>query len=284
MTTSLATISNILSPAMSAHDLPAVDMPNKHVQESITEMQSSEFAKTILPLYSGAPVTIYIGSADNKFILPKAILSLRSPYFAAMFERGFNEGIEQTTTLELIDGIVTVRAFEILIQWLFTGQVTIKEATRGESISVGIEFSRLADMCGVMGTEDQVAERLRVIIRDGRVKDSWSYSAGELETNTQNITSEHIISASQLPHGHAVRDILAAASVEGYIQRKSHRFSEECYDIPEFAADLLLAVKETLLTLTMGEHTIEFKDPMSEERFVLYGSLPLDGPENQGWR
>lgn len=135
-----------------------------------------------------------------------------------------------------------------------------------------------------MGTEDQVAERLRVIIRDGPVKDSWSYSAGELETNTQYITSEHIISASQLPHGHAVREILATASVEGYIQRKSHRFSEECYDIPEFAADLLLAVKKTLLTLTMGGHTIEFKDPISEERFVLYGSLPLDGPENQGWR
>ncbi|OBT72113.1 hypothetical protein VF21_09187 [Pseudogymnoascus sp. 05NY08] len=199
-----------------------------------------------------------------------------------MFERGFKEDIEQTATLELIDGVVSVRAFEILAQWLCTGRVTFRETTPGEAISDAIEFSRFADMCGVTGTEDQVAERIRVIIRANRVKIYWSF-VGETETNTQHITSEHIISASQLPRGHAVREILAMAAVEGYIQRKSHKFSKECYDIPEFSADLLMAVKKTLLTLTSGGHTIDVKDPISEEIFVLHGSLPLDIPKNQAW-
>jgi hypothetical protein len=74
------------------------------------------------------------------------------------------------------------------------------------------------------------------------------------------------------------------ASVEGYMQRKIHKFLEECYDIPEFAADLLLAVKKTLVTLTSGEHMIDIKGPISEETSMLHGSFSLDSQKNQGWR
>jgi hypothetical protein len=72
----------------------------------------------LLPLHSGPQVTIRIGSASHEYNLPKALLCKQSPYFAAMFAGPFREGEEQATTLEEINGVVTPRSFEILVQWV----------------------------------------------------------------------------------------------------------------------------------------------------------------------
>lgn len=87
-----------------------------------------------------------------------------------MFKGDFKEGVEQTARLELIDGVVSVRAFESLVQWLCIGQVTFKEPTSEELISAAIEFSHLVDMCGIMGTENLVADHIRDKIRAGPVE------------------------------------------------------------------------------------------------------------------
>ena len=198
-----------------------------------------------------------------------------------MFKGDFKEGVEQTARLELIDGVVSVRAFESLVQWLCIGQVTFKEPTSEESISAAIEFSHLVDMCGIMGTENLVADHIRDKIRAGPVEFSWTYQR-EPGANTQYITSEHIISASHLPLGHAVREILAAAVVEEYMQRDSYKFAEECHNIPGFSVDLLAAVKKTLLTVSSSRGTVDFKEPLTETMMPLYRSIPIDESNDTG--
>jgi hypothetical protein len=67
-----------------------------------------------------------------------------------------------------------------------------------------------------------------------------------------------------------VRRTFAAASVEGYLrQEDGHKFSKETQEIPNFAADLLKAVRATLKTLTYVDN-ITFEDPISGEMLDLF--------------
>lgn len=222
----------------------------------------------ILPLYSGAQVTIYIGSQDHKYTLPKALLRKQSPYFSAMFGGGFKEGEEQTATLELVDGVVSVRAFEMLAQWLCIGRIVFKELAPEESITAAVEFSRLADMCGITSMEANIARHMKDVIKANsiRLENPLTRSPG---INTYCITAEHIISASHLPDAHYVRMTLAAASVEGYMLSEQHKFTEEAQYIAGFSADLLTVVKETMNTMRCGRDCIEFEEPISGKFLVL---------------
>jgi hypothetical protein len=44
-----------------------------------------------------------------------------------MFQREFKEGEDQSTILAEIDGVVSTRSFELLIQWLYLGRVFFGE-------------------------------------------------------------------------------------------------------------------------------------------------------------
>ncbi|KFY22071.1 hypothetical protein V493_06877 [Pseudogymnoascus sp. VKM F-4281 (FW-2241)] len=237
---------------MLEYNLPAMDMPSEFFQGSITEMQPSDFANTILPLYSQTPVTVYVGS--SKYTISKSLLCLRSPYFTAMFKGDFMEGVDQTATLEPIDGVVSARAFEYLAQWLCIGRITFNEPTPEESISAAVEFSRFSDMCGITGNDNLVAKNIKdIILANLPSKGDIGRDFGR---NTAHITSEHIFSASHLPRGHAVREILAISAAEEYIQGESHKFAEECHIVPGFSADLLAAVKKTLRTFSPRQRVL----------------------------
>jgi BTB/POZ domain len=225
---------------------------------------------SLLPLYSDPYVKIRIGSGSDEYKLSKALLCKQSPYFAATFQGNFREGEEQSTTLAEIDGVVSVRSFELLAQWLYLGRVNFGGLTSEEAITATIEFVRFADMRGVTGMESMMAGRIKATINDNAATPSkGSVHASDPDTNTHCITSRHIKSAALLPHGHPVRGILARAAVKGYLQHDSHKFLREKEEIPSFSVDLLQAVKSTLRTLTCSKSSIGFKDPISGETFPL---------------
>ena len=121
-------------------------------------------------------------------------------------------------------------------------------------------------MCGVTGMESLIAERIKAtIIANPAPGDSKFQLWRHPDTNTFCLTSQHIISAAQLPEGHPVRCILATAAVKGYLRHDDHKFLKETQQVPAFSADLLKAVKTTLKTLTYGKTVINFKDPISGE-------------------
>jgi hypothetical protein len=192
-----------------------------------------------------------------------------------MFNGGFKEGKEDIAKLDEIEGVVSVRSFELLIQCIYTGRVIVEKTTLAEEIEAIVEFARLADFCQVEGMEKLLAERIKALIGT-EIDLTWNWDRSP-DNNTTYITSRAILSASFLPDDHAVRNILAAASVEGYLRSNEHKFDKETRSIHNFAADLLKEVKLTLGTLT-GDRNVGFyvEDPISGGSFSLgptYGNL-----------
>ena len=162
-----------------------------------------------------------------------------------------------------IDGVVSIRSFELLVQWLYLGRVIFGKLTPTETITAAIEFVRFADMCGVTGMETLMAEHIKAIIM------APAPGSRRPDTNTHRLTSKHIISAASLPEEHPVRSMLAAAAVREYFRDDNHMFLKETQEVPNFSADLLKAVKATLKRLTISHNRIVVKDPVSGERVYL---------------
>ncbi|KAL5344258.1 hypothetical protein ACLOAV_010762 [Pseudogymnoascus australis] len=236
-------------------------------QSSILDAPFDDFAASLLPLYVGPWVTIRIGSASPEYKLPKALLCKQSPYFASMFNGKFKEGEEQSATLEEIDGVVSARSFQMLAQWVCLGRVVAGTLPPGESITSAIEFARLADMCGVVGMESRMAEYIKSTIIDN--PGPYDFETGTTNSHTHFITLENIISAAFLPDGHPVRNVLALATVEGYLNCENHKFSKESSKVPSFSADLLAAVKTTLKTMRRGEYSVTFTEPFNGKELPL---------------
>jgi hypothetical protein len=217
----------------------------------------------ILPLYSGPEVKISIGSASHEYRLRRALLCRQSSYFAAMFEEGhFKEGEEQSTNLEEIDGVVTARSFKMLVQWVCLGWIVFGECEPDVAITTAIEFARLADMCGITCVESFVAERIKaIILANPGLETNFDRSPS---TNTHHLTSQNITSAFNLPEGHPVRAILAAASIEDILGQDIFTFQEAASTVPGFSVALLKAVKGTIGSVHNEYGRTTFVDPLSQ--------------------
>ncbi|KAJ5611231.1 hypothetical protein N7510_007950 [Penicillium lagena] len=132
--------------------------------ENIFEATSVEFARSVLPLFSGPQVKIRIESAPCEYTVSKDLLCSRSSYFSAMFEGKFQEGEQQTAILEEVKDVVSVQSFEALLQWLYLGRVKFGVKDPDLQISAIIEFASLADMCSISGMESQMAQRIKEIL------------------------------------------------------------------------------------------------------------------------
>lgn len=182
-----------------------------------------------------------------------------------MFEGDFKEGVEQSTTLEEIDGVISTRSFEMLVQWLYVGKVFLGEIPLEEAITAILEFVRLADMCQVTGMEDLMAGRIKAMIVD---KAPTTKARNKTATVVHNscLTCEHIISAVLLPKGHPVRGILTMAAVPAYLNRA--KYLKEALEIHDFAVDLKEVQVTTKSFLTDG-NCVTIQDPLSNKRIVL---------------
>ena len=184
-----------------------------------------------------------------------------------MFENEFKEGQKQTATLEEIEGVVSARSLEALLQWLYLRTVKFDLEVPEDQISAAIELARFADMCIVTGLESQMARYIKKILI-ANPKPSF-FTGRHVNINSYCLTPQHIISATFLPQGHAVRRTLAAASVEGYLRDENYKFRQETQEYPTFGADVLEEVRKTLNGLTLAQWEATFEDPLSGSRMKL---------------
>ncbi|KAL3471172.1 hypothetical protein BJX99DRAFT_32439 [Aspergillus californicus] len=115
-----------------------------------------------------------------------------------MFDGQFEEAQEQSTTLELISGVVSVRGFERFLQWLYSGGITFGNESLDDQISALIEFARLADMLGIDNMEPYLARLLKVIIQTNET--SSTDAPGIIF-----LTYKHVKEVRHLPRGHPLR-------------------------------------------------------------------------------
>jgi hypothetical protein len=212
-------------------------------------------------------VKVQIGSPGQEYLLSKAILCKYSDYFATMFDGDFKEGQENSAHLDLFEGVLSIRSFELLIQWMYVGRVIVAKLSPSEQIEALVEFARLADFCQVQGVEELMAERIKaVILAHPAPKTHCFEHFRHPDTNTYRITSRAVLWASGLAKGHAVRKMLATTAVEGFLRgiEHKHKFFEETQEIPSFGADVLNAVESCLSTLRVSAlGAIQFTDPIS---------------------
>ena len=184
-----------------------------------------------------------------------------------MFKGEFKEGQQQTAILEDIEGIVSVQSLEAFLQWLYLRRIKFKIMEPVHQISAMIELARFADMCVVTEMEAQVARQLKKLLLANPNPES---TEGGININTYCLTSQHVISATFLPQGHAVRRILAAATVEGYLRCENHRFAREAREYPTYGVDLLEEVGSTLKGFKFDHYKAIYLDPLDGQEQNIY--------------
>jgi hypothetical protein len=98
-------------------------------------------------------------------------------------------------------------------------------------------FAIVLGMCGVIGMETLMAERIKaIIIANPAPKIGHSRDP---DTNTYCLITQHIKSVAFLPEGHPVRSTLAMAVVEGYLKHDNYKFLKETVEVPSLSIDLL---------------------------------------------
>jgi hypothetical protein len=78
----------------------------------------------------------------DEYKLSKALLCKQSLYFAAIFERNFEESEDQSTILVEADDVVIPQSFQILVQWLYHHKLEV-------STSIGLDDTTLEQMRSV---------------------------------------------------------------------------------------------------------------------------------------
>lgn len=197
-------------------------------------------------------------------------------------------------------GVVSARSFETLIQYLFTGNIKQKSDTTPEGIGHIIEFMRLADMCGVTGMEEIMAQRLKTIIRNHSSYyqlNGWCHSnpgpqnlASESHDKSLVVKIEHINGAAGLPCESLIRRVLAQTAVHDFFHCTRTQFWKDISrEIPSFACDLMEASQEAMRTVGVWGGNAYFKDPIDGLQTSFggpYSQGPTNGrisPRANGW-
>ncbi|PWY79708.1 hypothetical protein BO70DRAFT_353422 [Aspergillus heteromorphus CBS 117.55] len=228
------------------------------------------------------PLDTSLDTSPERFTrsLSKRLLCRNSPYFERMFEGNFQEAKEQSATLEPIEGVVSERSFESLIEWMYLDRIQPPTSDPRTEISTAIEFARLADMCQVKGLESVLAERIKTILVENSTKSQRTTDSDHL---THWLSPQHIASAANLPKGHRVRSVLAAASVEGYLRLENLKLYSETRDIPSFSADILEEMRSAHLSrdLKYLPDSVQFIRPYAPAVTLILSTNPersIDSP------
>ncbi|CAG8947743.1 unnamed protein product [Penicillium salamii] len=205
------------------------------------EGSAEHFVANILPLHQGPSVKLRVQPSNKEYVISKGLLCAESPVFSKMFNSEFLESQQQMATLEETDDDVSVRSLEALIQWLYHRTVSFGIEDPEEHISAAIELARLADKYNIIGLETIMAQCIRNILKHN-------------------------------PHP-GNTNVLAAASVEGFLRSKHHKFSEEVHAYPSFGVDLLLETRLVLYKVEESHRTATFEDPISGHKFELNSNV-----------
>ncbi len=159
------------------------------------------------------------------------------------------------------------RIFELVIQWIYTGNVVLPPSMipmdspenitkhRRELITAYLDFFMLCDklIISEIGQESIILEIKSLIL-----------------LSRDALGPGHIRTAVNLPTGHAVRRLFAQAAAKDFVvsKRKGQEpfiFAKEVDELPEFAADLLLECGNIFANIFITSKT-------------LFGSGTLQGP------
>lgn len=198
----------------------------------------------MLDLYDGPKVLLIVGA--KKYKLPKRLVCHSSTFLSTAFNGQFKEGETQELTLKDTNS----DAFELVIQWMYTGHFVLPAIvqTDADSISRILDFLNAADFLDLIGSPYRV-------VADA-IKEKLIKSREVLE-------SAHILKAMALPSEHLTRKLVLQACVGLYFislggswkyerkystTRSPFKFEKELTQLDGFAADLFRLYDEVRRT------------------------------------
>lgn len=153
-----------------------------------------------------------------------------------MFKGNFIEGIEGEGTLEEMDGVVSPRSLENLLEWIYREKISFASTEYQDVISEILEFLRLADMCDVHGMEQVTADYLEDMFRMFKYDDRPA----------NIILPQHIAATGLLPDEHPFRLAMAKCLIRPFVEDYRFQFFDELSQLPEFSIDFLKLVRDML--------------------------------------
>jgi hypothetical protein len=188
-----------------------------------------------------------------------------------MFDGKSSESKKETAMLEDIEGVVSEQSLAAFIQWLYTRTVTLNVDFHKDPagyVAAVIEFARLAEMLGVNGVGDQMAQRIKEIMLSNPYPIP---KPGRRATyrHIYMVSSKHLLSPEHLPKRHPVRRMIAQASVDSFLRSTNYKFANGEHDCPKFATDLLVEVGEALNNLKYDMKPTDFQSSEPEAKITF---------------
>ncbi|KAJ5823905.1 hypothetical protein N7447_006245 [Penicillium robsamsonii] len=208
----------------------------------------ADFANFFLPRLHGPLVNIRINPSGKEYTVSRDIFVSRSSYFARMLGGDFVEGKEQTASIEELDDVLSVQSFEIILPTCSTSEAQIAQHLE-ETLNHGTGQKANFD--------------------EGSSDKSSAGSEEDLNAHICCLTSEDIRSVVNLHVDHPVRSVVAQASIRGFFSRRNCLFAEEIRQIPGFAADLLVAIRQVLRLRQDRSSEFYIRNPANDRRVYL---------------
>lgn len=184
-------------------------------------------------LLGGPQVAISVGPTGGVYHVSRDLLSARSSYFAAMFqENSFKEGIEKVAVLEEMEGVVSSRSLDSLLQWIYRDNASFESTELPDIISEMLEFLRMADMCDVHGMEKPVTRYILAALKKA-----------DFSQRSKILLPHHISSTGRLPVGHPLRSVIAKAIMRPFFEEGDFPFFDELSQVPSLSGDFLKEVR-----------------------------------------
>ncbi|KAF7719846.1 Uncharacterized protein PECH_007766 [Penicillium ucsense] len=247
----------------SAAEEDSLDMANMTEMPENFEITSEQMVKEVMPLFHGPFVKMRLRHTDLEYTVSKPLLCKASPYFDSMFKDNEIGDVEQIITLDPIDGAVSKRSIEGVLQWIYTRQIHCEASlSRADEIASAIEIARLADLWRIAGAlRDTLAERIKKAVLASRGKAFKKVKA-------VIITRQHIFSAGYLPQDHAVRRIVVQAAMGAFLRTDGDCYGREIREHPSFGADLLQELRPRLNQLIRKGQRAGIADPLDGKGYL----------------
>lgn len=156
-------------------------------------------------------------------------------------------------------------------------KVVLDSRTIEDEIMALIDLARLADHCEIYGLEEDLSAKIKQILLES------IQERGNPDGISTILRASHFSAASQLPFGHPVRRVMAAAAVPAFIRCEPFYLCSEVTSTPSLALDLLEQLQPILRNCRSNT---SYEDPLTEAELDFpdqsqdYSSNP-DWPEGR---
>lgn len=163
----------------------------------------------------------------------------------------------------------TKKTFDLVVQWMFTGQLILSRAghTEAEIITQLIVFLQLAQRLGLAGPFDTVAAKMFSVLR----------------SNRDALSPQHIRDVARFPRNHPARTTVAKACVGPFATTHNNpytfKYVIELVEVDQFASDLLNAFGDALRSMDCDELGAFILDPLTKKSIRITKKRRYDNGE-----